>query len=140
MQNTSFLVLIRSLTRCYQAFESYSARHVRSMDLTPCQFDIIMALGNTSDMNYRELSERTLTIKSTLTGVVERLKEKGLVQCEIAPHDGRSQIVSLTEAGVTLFEEIFPAHVVYMARALGHFSEAEIEAMRLALSKLGNAF
>jgi DNA-binding MarR family transcriptional regulator len=140
MQKPPFLALIRGLARCYQSFESYSGRHVRTMDLTPCQFDIVATLGNTSGMNFRDLGEKTLTTKGTLTGVIERLKEKNIVQCQADPKDGRSQIVRLTKAGEALFAQVFPAHIAHMAQAFAQFDETEIEAMRLMLAKLGSAF
>jgi len=140
MQKPPFLALIRGLARCYQSFESYSAHHVRTIDLTPCQFDIVATLGNTLGMSFRDLGEKTLITKGTLTGVIERLKEKNIVQCQADPKDGRSQIVSLTEAGEALFAKVFPAHIAHMAQAFAQFDEAEIEAMRQMLAKLDSAF
>lgn len=135
-----FLPLIRELARCYQAFEGFSSRHIRSMGLTACQFDIIATLGNTQGMNFRDIGERTLITKGTLTGVVDRLEEKLLVQCIPDAQDGRSQIVQLTAAGEALFVEIFPAHVAYMQRAFVEMNEAEIVDMRAMLMRLGDAF
>jgi MarR family 2-MHQ and catechol resistance regulon transcriptional repressor len=47
--------------------------------LTPSQFDIIATLGNTPGMTLQGIGEKTLITKGTLTGVVDRLQEKGLV-------------------------------------------------------------
>jgi DNA-binding MarR family transcriptional regulator len=68
-----FLPMLRELARCYQAFESYSGLHIRSLDLTPSQFDIVATLGNTAGMSFKELGVKTLITKGTLTGVVYRL-------------------------------------------------------------------
>jgi hypothetical protein len=53
--------------QCYQAFEAYSATHIRTLGLTPPQFDIVATLGNTSGMTATELGEKTLITKGTLT-------------------------------------------------------------------------
>ena len=64
--------------QCYQAFEAYSAAHVRELGLTPPQFDIIATLGNTDGMTATELGEKTLITKGTLTGVVDRLSARAV--------------------------------------------------------------
>ena len=50
MTQASFLPTLRELVRAYQAFEMYSCAHIRTLDLTPSQFDIIATLGNTPGM------------------------------------------------------------------------------------------
>ena len=92
----AFLPLMRELVRCYQAFEQYSAAHIRELGLTPAQFDVIATLGNTEGMTFKELGEKTLITKGTLTGVVDRLVEKGLVTRKDHPCDARCFKVVLT--------------------------------------------
>jgi MarR family transcriptional regulator, 2-MHQ and catechol-resistance regulon repressor len=112
------LPVIRELVRCYQAFEAVAGTHIRSMGLTPPQFDIIATLGNTQGMRFKELGEKTLCTKGTLTGIVDRLAEKGLVRRVASPTDGRSQIVQLTPAGEALFAKVFPAQLRHMDEVL----------------------
>ena len=106
-----FLAVLRELVQCYQAFERYSATHIQTLGLTPPQFDVVATLGNTRGMTFRELGERTLITKGTLTGVIDRLEAKGVVVRESCPDDGRSTLVSLTGQGERLFDQAFPAHV-----------------------------
>ena len=68
-----YLRTLRLLAECYHAFERYSAAQVREFGLTPPQFDIIATLGNTEGMSFKQLGEKTLITKGTLTGVVDRL-------------------------------------------------------------------
>lgn len=140
MKPTPFLPVIRELARCYQAFESYSARHVRSLDLTPSQFDIIATLGNTPGMSFRELGEKTLITKGTLTGVVDRLEAKKLVRRIASPADGRSQLVQLTAKGEAVFGKVFPAHVSHVGHAFAELSPEELQQMQDMLKRLGTVF
>lgn len=112
------LPVIRELVRCYQAFDAVAGAHIRSMGLTAPQFDIIATLGNTQGMRFKELGEKTLCTKGTLTGIVDRLAEKGLVRRVASPTDGRSQIVQLTAAGEKVFAQTFPAQIRYMDELL----------------------
>ncbi|MBZ0104889.1 MAG: MarR family transcriptional regulator [Sulfuricella denitrificans] len=136
----AFLPVLRELAEAYQAFEAYSSAHIRTLDLTPPQFDIIATLGNTTGMPLKELGEKTLITKGTLTGVVDRLTDKKLVQRIASPSDGRSQIVQLTPQGEALFAQIFPAHLGYMALAFTELSAQDLVSMENNLSRLRTAF
>lgn len=139
MTTTPFLPTLRELTSAYQAFEAYSAAHIRTLDLTPAQFDIIATLGNTPGMPFKELGEKTLITKGTLTGVVDRLTAKKLVQRVASTSDGRSQIVQLTPQGVALFERIFPDHLAHLQRAFVELSAEELANLEKSLQHLRNA-
>lgn len=136
MGKEPFLSAVRELARCYQAFEAYSAAHIRTVGLTPPQFDIVATLGNTEGMTFKELGEKTLITKGTLTGVVDRLADKKLVRRVASPTDGRSQIVQLTPKGEALFAKVFPAHVAYARRAFDSVDAAELEGIRLGMVRL----
>lgn len=103
-----YLKSIRLLAECMQGFERFSADYVRQYGLTHAQFDIIATLGNTCGMSYKELGQKTLITKGTLTGVIERLEEKGLVQRERCTRDKRSYFVRLSTSGEQVFEDVFP--------------------------------
>jgi len=135
-----FLSLIRELARAFQAFEQFSAYHIRQIDLTPPQFDVLATLGNTPGMSCKELSEKTLITKGTLTGVVDRLIEKGMVVRTVQEHDRRSVMIALTEQGEALFQQVFPAHLAYMKTAFETFDQAEMDAISQQLMRLRTVF
>ncbi|TCP14786.1 MarR family transcriptional regulator [Crenobacter luteus] len=135
-----FLPLIRELVRTYQAFEAYSNAHVRELGLTPPQFDVIATLGNTPGMSCKELSERTLITKGTLTGVIDRLADKGLVGRQALAEDRRSVFVALTDAGQTLFDTVFPAHLAHMRQAFAAFDNDDLARQIAELAALRRAF
>ena len=140
MSPSIFLPLLRELSSAFQAFEVYSSSHVRSLGLTPPQFDIVATLGNTPGMSAKELGEKTLITKGTLTGVVDRLADKKLVRRIASPSDGRSQIVQLTLQGERLFARIFPAHLAHMERAFAQLSQKELAGMTESLNRLRGVF
>jgi MarR family 2-MHQ and catechol resistance regulon transcriptional repressor len=140
MVEAPFLPSLRALARCYQAFFSHSAAHLRTLGLTPPQFDIVATLGNTPGMTPKELGEQTLITKGTLTGVVDRLAEKGLVRRIPSALDGRSQIVQLTKKGERLFDKVFPAHVAYFSRVFADLKAEDYARIEAALRVLRAVF
>jgi MarR family 2-MHQ and catechol resistance regulon transcriptional repressor len=131
-----FFRSIRLLAQCYQAFEQLSESHVRSIGLTPSQFDIIATLGNTSGMSFKELGEKTLITKGTLTGVVDRLEAKGLVRRVVQTEDRRSTIVQLTEAGEREFERVFPIHTQHCKQPFLHYTDDDFAKLERELGRL----
>lgn len=131
-----FLPLLRELVCCYQAFERHSSRHIRALGLTPSQFDIIATLGNTPGMSCKELGERTLITKGTLTGVIDRLEARGLLRRHDADHDRRSFTVALTHAGEREFARVFPAHLQFLRPAFAGFSNDDLEQLEARLAAL----
>jgi MarR family 2-MHQ and catechol resistance regulon transcriptional repressor len=138
MMKHRFLRSIRLLSECYHAFEQMSGAHVRHFRLTPSQFDIIATLGNTQGMSFKELGEKTLITKGTLTGVVDRLETKGLVKRMTQHDDRRMTIVKLTSVGEEEFTRIFDAHLSHCKQPFCSYSEKDFEELDHALTKLQN--
>ena len=136
----TFLPTLRNLVSAYQAFERYSAPDVKAMGLTTTQFDVIATLGNQPPMTCKELGEKTLVTKGTLTGVLERLEAKGILERKLNPEDARSQMIGLTQAGQTLFEKVFPAHLNHLDKAFQKLSAKEIVEITSSLQLLKNVF
>lgn len=139
MPGESFFRTLRSLAECYQAFEVYSGSHVRSLGLTPAQFDILATLGNTSGMTCRELGEKTLITKGTLTGVLDRMEARGLIRRGPSDADRRQVFVTLTAAGTRMFGRVFPEHAEHVKRAFTVLSAEELERTRELLQRLRDA-
>ena len=135
-----FLPALKELVRAYQAFESYSARHIRTLGLTVTQFDVIATLGNQPPMTCKMLGEKTFITKGTLTGVLERMEGKLLIKRTVNSDDGRSQMIALTPKGQKLFEKVFPEHLNYLNQAFKKLSENELLEAQKILSGFKTIF
>ncbi|WP_246443663.1 MarR family winged helix-turn-helix transcriptional regulator [Undibacterium amnicola] len=133
-----YLRSIRLLSECMQLFEKSSAKRVKALGFTESQFDIIATLGNTSGMTCKELGEKTLITKGTLTGVLDRLESKGLIQRERG-EDRRQLFIKLTPEGELQFAQSFP-EIVNQGRAMfSDYHQDDFEALETQLLKLKNA-
>jgi MarR family transcriptional regulator, 2-MHQ and catechol-resistance regulon repressor len=131
-----YLRSIRLLAESYHAFERLSSSHMHALGLTPAQFDIIATLGNTPGMSCKELGEKTLITKGTLTGVLERLETKGLIRRTVSNEDRRSSIVQLTDFGEREFERVFPEHIAFCKAHFIQYSDDDFAALERELAKL----
>jgi DNA-binding MarR family transcriptional regulator len=141
LKDDPHLKLVRPLVEAYLAFWRTDSRHIKSLRLTPSQFDVIATLGDTEGMTCSELSEKTLVTKGTLTGVLDRLVAKGLIRRDAIQKDRRYTKVSLTAKGDALFRKTFAAHVEFLRpffeRAL---SPQEVEQAARLLLRLRDSF
>ncbi|KRB88527.1 MarR family winged helix-turn-helix transcriptional regulator [Noviherbaspirillum sp. Root189] len=131
-----YLRSIRLLAECFHAFQRISDTHVRKLGLTPAQFDIIATLGNTPGMSFKELGDKTLITKGTLTGIVDRLEEKSLVIRSASMEDRRSMIVRLTDKGQAEFERLFAPHIQFCKQTFLGYSDEDFVALDTELTKL----
>ena len=136
----NFLPTLKSLVLTYQSFEQYSAPHIKSMGLTMTQFDVIATLGNQPPMTCKDLGDKTLVTKGTLTGVLERLEGRGIIQRSVNPTDARSQMIGLTKKGQQLFEKVFPEHLQHLQKAFGQLSKQDLQDLTQSLQKLREVF
>ena len=134
------LLLVKELVQAYQAFEAHSVAHIKEMGLTTTQFDIVATLGNQPPMTCKELGEKTLVSKGTMTGVLERLEAKGLIEKLMNVEDGRSYRLSLSKSGDKLFRKVFPEHVEYLGKAFRKLSKKELEQAVTVLQSIKSIF
>ena len=114
LKDDPYLKILRPLVEAYQAIFKTGDRNIRSMGLTPPQFDVIAELGGTQGMTCVELSQATLLAKASLTGIIDRLEEKGLLVRQAVPNDRRATTIRLTKKGELLYRKVFPAQANVM--------------------------
>jgi DNA-binding MarR family transcriptional regulator len=141
LKDDPILKVLRPLVEAYLAFSRADSRHIRLLKLTPSQFDVIATLGDTKGMTCAELSAATLVTKGTLTGVLDRLVDKGLILRESVAGDRRSIKIHLTGKGDQLFRRTFAAHVAFLRpffeRAL---TEKDADQLRELLARIRDSF
>jgi DNA-binding MarR family transcriptional regulator len=138
----NFLPLMQELAGAYQAFSLYDAEGLRrsGSDLTPSQARVVFTIGGTDGMTCKDIGEVTLITKGTLTGVVDRLEEKGLVERWSVEGDGRKTIVALTRRGERVYRKEFPAHVEFLKEKFDGLSARDRQQAISLLQKIKSLF
>jgi len=137
-----FIPLVRELLTAYHAFASYDAdgHRLSGSDLTVAQANVIFTLGNTEGMTCKDIGDWTHITKGTLTGVIDRLENKGLVERWAVEGDGRKTIIALTRQGERVFKKEFPRHVSYLKQRFDQLGARDRDQAIRLLQKIQQIF
>ena len=79
------------------------------LGLSGAQLFVLQELGKTPSLSLNELAERTRTDQSSVSVVVTRLVEAGLVARDRDARDARRLVLTLTKAGIAAVRRSSPA-------------------------------
>lgn len=117
--------------RLVGAFQRNFSRELARFGLTFPQFIALNALERfEGPCRMGPLAEAALRSAASMTGIVDRLLERGLVRRERHPGDRRSVLVQLTERGRVLLEEVREARRQAVHRLLEALPSAERRHLR----------
>lgn len=106
--------------------------------LTGAQFGVVRVVGDAGPEGTKlgEIGERLFVTCGNITGLVDRLQERGLLAREAHPSDRRVLLARLTPTGQELYDEIVPAHRAAIAEAMAVLSEEQQVALTGLLTAL----
>lgn len=98
--------------------------------LTPPQYMVLRCIRDSErGCSMSELAESSFQVSATMTGIVDRLVERGLVQRERDPHDRRTLRVVLTGAGTDLLAKVSEAKRQWLHEFFGVLSPEDRKRM-----------
>ena len=106
------------------------------LNLTAAEINALANLAERGALNVRELSAETGTRATTLTGVLDRLENRGYLTREMDPTDRRSFRLPLTEAGVVVAGRIQAAVAALERDALARLSPTQIAGFHAVVAAL----
>jgi DNA-binding MarR family transcriptional regulator len=137
-----FIALMNELARAHHRFSLVDGEILRQSGsgLTPPQAKVIFCLGNTDGLPCSAITEQTLITKGTLTGVIDRLEAKGLVQRWGDTDDGRKIIVDLTPLGTRVYQREYPRYIAQLKPRFESLSPRERAQARAILNRIAAQF
>ena len=109
------------------------------LSLSAAEINALANLAGRGALNVRELSAETGTRASTLTGVLDRLENRGYLTRELDPTDRRSFRLPLTEAGQAVSTRVLTAIADLERDALSGLSAAQIAGYHAVVTALQEA-
>lgn len=101
-------------------------------DLTTSQLSVLTSLQLAGALTPRELADIERVQPPTMTKIVGKLEERGLVARTPHPTDRRQVILAPTEAGRTVYAQFERARNQWLAGQLARLSPAERETLARA--------
>lgn len=116
---------------------NHQAKFFRKFQITGAQYNILRILRgqhpNPASINL--LKERMLDKMSDASRLVERLKNKGLVEREICPEDRRKVEVKITQKGMDLLKDMDELEDQFEA-LFNNLKTSEVKTINQLLDKL----
>lgn len=105
-------------------------------EVTTTQFAVLARLVEVGPMSQNHLGRATSMDAATIKGVVDRLARLGLVATMADPTDRRRLTVTLTEAGMALFERRRETALRVSDDTVATLSADEVQALMVLLMRL----
>ena len=78
-------------------------------DLTPVQYAALAKIERNPGIDQITLAGLIGYDRTTITGVIDRLEQKGLVKREVGERDRRSRVLRISDEGLQVLNEVTPA-------------------------------
>lgn len=106
--------------------------------LNAASFDVLATLrrsGPPYALSPSALIAWTMVTSGTMTNRIDRLEKAGLVSRAADPNDGRGSLVTLTDKGFALIDDLIGEHVANQHRLIAGLDEAESAELDRLLAK-----
>jgi DNA-binding MarR family transcriptional regulator len=96
--------ILLSVRRIMRAIDMHSSFLARQYGLTSPQLICLKKLSGKKEMTPGGLAKEVHLSHATVTGIINRLEKKGLVQRSRSTADGRSYLIRLTDSGLSMIQ------------------------------------
>ena len=128
--------IIYSIRRLMQAGELYTKELNKKYNVSAAQINCLLALYENGPLPPSQIAKHMMVNSSTVTGIIDRLEQKGLVGRSRISLDRRVITIELTEAGKTLAKNAPPPIQRKLIDGVKRLPPNETEQILQALAKL----
>ncbi|WP_157351501.1 MarR family winged helix-turn-helix transcriptional regulator [Aliarcobacter butzleri] len=108
-------------------------------NLTFNQFKVLEVLYHLGDLNIGSITKLTMSTPGNITVVVKNLKRDNWITSVKDPNDNRASILSITQKGKEIIEEVFPNHAKNLTKAMEVLNDEELDTLYGLLNKVYKA-
>jgi DNA-binding MarR family transcriptional regulator len=120
------------IRRLQQIAVAIFLQETEALGVTPVQYAALQTVSGAPGIDQRTLARSIGLDTSTIAGVIDRLESRGLLVRSASPQDRRVRLLTLTDAGRALVEQILPLMLRAQERMLEPLPAAErTEFMRM---------
>ena len=127
------------LDRIFNRINNITENHLSKYNLTFNQFKVLEVLYHLGDLNIGSITKLTMSTPGNITVVVKNLKRDEWITSIKDPNDSRASILSITQKGKDIVEEVFPNHANNLTKSLEVLSDVELDTLYDLLNKVYKA-
>ena len=133
--------VLLNLAYTYDVTATHLARAIGKHGLSLSSFNLLMILSRNGGEGcpLYEIGELLLVSRANVTGLVDSLERKGLVERVADKRDRRVRVARITKAGGTLLESLLPEHYLDLRKICSRLNTAEKASLGDLLTKLRNS-
>lgn len=128
--------ILTSLRRIIRSIDQHNKQLGRCYELTVPQLVCIRQLLLDGEMTPGQLAKAVFLSQATVTGIIDRLADKGLVDRQRSTADRRKMMVRLTPPGTRMANEMPWPLQERFSKGLAALDEVEIEQIDTILKRL----
>lgn len=117
--------LLQLMERLRPALIGPAFKRLHELQLSPSHHRVMRALVESSPLAMKDLAEQLALTPPSVTALVRRLVEIGLVVRRPHAEDSRVALLDLSDAGEALYHELMQEQLLGMGRLLAALSPAE---------------
>jgi MarR family transcriptional regulator, organic hydroperoxide resistance regulator len=122
-----------------RVFTQYDPDSWMGISLSIAQVKSLFFIANEEEVNFRKLASAMNVTPSNVTGVVDRLVEKGLVTRTENPADRRMLMIKLTDKGQTLITSLRESRTNQISSVLNRMTSEDLSIVAHGYSLLKRA-
>ncbi|ANB55540.1 winged helix DNA-binding domain protein [Anoxybacillus sp. B7M1] len=131
------LKLFIVLSRAYRAVNDQVNKSIQSFGVNPTEFAVLELLYHKGDQPLQQIGGKILLASGSITYVVDKLEQKGLIMRKACEKDRRVTYASITDKGKAFIEKVFPEHEQTIHETLSGLTTEEKEQVIELLKKMG---
>jgi MarR family transcriptional regulator, 2-MHQ and catechol-resistance regulon repressor len=131
------LKLFIVLSRAYKAVNEHVNKSIQTHGLNPTEFAVLELLYHKGEQPLQQIGGKILLASGSITYVVDKLEQKGLLNRVACPNDRRVTYAQISDQGKQFIEEIFPTHEQKINELMSILSDEEKEIAIALLKKVG---
>ncbi|NLP50180.1 MarR family transcriptional regulator [Bacillus sp. RO1] len=131
------LKLFIVLSRAFRALNDKANQSIQSFNLNPTEFAVLELLYHKGEQPLQQIGGKILLASGSITYVVDKLENKGLLARKACPKDRRVTYAQITDEGKQLLNEIFPKHEQHIHTLVDGLTQQEKEQAIQLIKKLG---
>jgi MarR family transcriptional regulator, 2-MHQ and catechol-resistance regulon repressor len=108
------------------------------LDLTPAELRILRMLREGGSLPMNRFSAETLLSQPTITSIVDKLEERGLVDRVRSREDRREVLIAITPKGDETYTKGMELHRQFVKRAFAGLKVDEVNQLASLLGKLAD--